>query len=97
MTHAQNTTQAETALLRNASGSATPVNNSCCAAARIIAPSSSTTEGFVPHEKLREAATPNAALTAQNRPPAQPAQGYTPRQGKRNSGTALNEKGMEVS
>jgi hypothetical protein len=31
---------------------------------------------LIPHEKLREAATPNAALTAHNRPPAQLAKGY---------------------
>lgn len=47
----------------------------CCAAAGIIVPSSSTTEALTPHKKLREAATPNATLIAQNRPPAQPAVG----------------------
>lgn len=52
-------------------------NSLCCAAAGIIAPLSSTTEALPPHEKLREAATPNATLIAQNRPPAQPAEGYT--------------------
>ncbi len=30
----------------------------------------------IPHEKLREAATPDATLIAQNRPPAQPTEGY---------------------
>ncbi|WP_092145352.1 MULTISPECIES: hypothetical protein [unclassified Pseudomonas] len=44
---------------------------------RTVAPSSNTTEALIPHEKLREADTPNATLIAQNRPPAQPAVGYT--------------------
>jgi hypothetical protein len=71
-------TQSTTALLREETSVDTPETNSlCCAAAGIIAPSSSTTEALIPHEKLREAATPNATLTAQNRPPAQPAEGYT--------------------
>ena len=71
-------TQSTTALLREETSVDTPETNSlCCAAAGIIASSSSTTEALIPHEKLREAATPNATLTAQNRPPAQPAEGYT--------------------
>ena len=74
----QHTTQKSTVLLCNANDVDTPETNSlCCAAAGIIAPSSSTTEALIPHEKLREAATPNATLIAQNRPPAQPAEGYT--------------------
>ena len=77
MTHALNITQPQPALLRNNNGIATPVNNNCCAAASVIAFSCSSAEGLIPHEKLREAATPNATLIAQNRPPAQPAVGYT--------------------
>lgn len=73
----QHNTQSPTALLREeASVDTLETNSLCCAAAGIIAPSSSTTEALIPHEKLREAATPNATLTAQNRPPAQLAQGY---------------------
>ncbi|KPA91054.1 hypothetical protein PF66_02392 [Pseudomonas asplenii] len=76
MTHAQDTIQAQAALLRNDSGIATPVTDCGCEAASIIAPFSATTEGLVPHEKLREAATPKASLIALDRPPAQPAKGY---------------------
>ncbi|MGN8031548.1 hypothetical protein ACTJKS_18330 [Pseudomonas sp. 22189] len=73
----QHNNQSPTALLREeASVDTLETNSLCCAAAGIIAPSSSTTEALIPHEKLREAATPNATLTAQNRPPAQPAEGY---------------------
>ena len=73
----QHNTQFTTALLCKETSVDTPETNSlCCAAAGIIAPSSSTTEALIPHEKLREAATPNATLIAQNRPPAQPAVGY---------------------
>ncbi|MCK8667899.1 hypothetical protein M1M11_23735 [Pseudomonas azerbaijanoccidens] len=75
----QNNTQSTTALLCKETSVDTPETNSlCCAAAGIIDPSSSTTEALIPHEKLREAATPNATLIAQNRPPAQPAVGYKP-------------------
>lgn len=75
----QHNTQSTTALLRKETSVDTLETNSlCCAAAGIIASSSSTTEALIPHEKLREAATPNATLIAQNRPPAQPAVGYTP-------------------
>ncbi|NAO25915.1 hypothetical protein PsdCFBP2356_04880 [Pseudomonas syringae pv. dysoxyli] len=64
---------AQAALLRNSSWSTTQKTNSlCCTAAGITALPSSTTEAPVPHEKLREAATPDATLIAQNRPPAQP-------------------------
>ena len=74
----QHNTQSTTALLCKETSVDTPETNSlCCAAAGIIAPSSSTTEALIPHEKLREAATPNATLNAQNRPPAQPVVGYT--------------------
>ena len=74
----QHDTQSPTALLREeASVDTLETNSLCCAAAGIIAPSSSTTDALIPHEKLREAATPNATLIAQNRPPAQPAVGYT--------------------
>ncbi|MCU1751565.1 hypothetical protein [Pseudomonas sp. 6D_7.1_Bac1] len=73
----QHNTQSTTALLRKeASVDTLETNSLCCAAAGIIAPSSSTTEALIPHEKLREAATPNATLIAQNPPPAQPAVGY---------------------
>lgn len=73
----QHDTQTTTALLRKETSVDTLETNSlCCAAAGIIAPSSSTTEALIPHEKLREAATPNATLNAQNRPPAQPVEGY---------------------
>ena len=71
-------TQSTTVLLRKETSFATLETNSlCCEAAGIIASSSSTTYALIPHEKLREAATPNATLNAQNRPPAQPAVGYT--------------------
>jgi len=74
----QHDTQSTPALLRKETSVNTPETNSlCCAAAGIIAPLSSTSEALTPHEKLREAATPNATLIAQNRPPAQPAEGYT--------------------
>lgn len=49
----------------------------CCAAVGIIAPGGATAEALIPHEKLREAATPKATLIAQNRPPAQPVMGYS--------------------
>ena len=71
-----NTTQTSTALLRNAKGVDTLVTNSlCCAAAGNIAPLRVTAEALIPHEKLRGAATPDATLIAQNRPPAQPVVG----------------------
>jgi len=74
----QHNTQSTTAFLREeTSVAALETNSICCAAAGIIAPFSSTTEALIPHEKLREAAKPNATLIAQNRPPAQPAVGYT--------------------
>jgi hypothetical protein len=74
----QHNTQSTTALLcEEVSVETLETNSLCCAAAGIIAPLSSTTQALPPHEKLREAATPNATLIAQNRPPAQPAEGYT--------------------
>ncbi|MNG16654.1 hypothetical protein D3C84_1005890 [compost metagenome] len=70
------TTQTSTALLRNANGVDTLETNSlCCAAAGIIAPLRRTAEALTPHEKLREAATPDATLIAHNRPLAQPVAG----------------------
>lgn len=51
-------------------------NSLCCVAAGITAPYS-TTEALIPHEKLREAASLNATLIAQNRPLAQPVVGYS--------------------
>ncbi len=78
MTMELHTTQTSTALLRNANGvDAQETNSLCRAAAGIIAPLSATAEALIPHEKLREAATPHATLIAQNRPPAQPVVGYT--------------------
>ncbi len=47
-------------------------NSLCCAAVGITTPLGATAEASVPHEKLREAATSDATLIAQNRPPAQP-------------------------
>jgi hypothetical protein len=77
MTMDLRTTPTSTALLRHANGVDTLETNSlCCAAAGIIAPLRVTAEALVPHEKLREAAAPNATLIAQHRPPAQPVQGY---------------------
>ncbi|WPC27685.1 hypothetical protein OE648_24195 [Pseudomonas moraviensis] len=73
----QHNTQSATALLcEEVSVDTLETNSLCCEAAGIIASSSSTTEALIPHEKLREAATPNATLNAQNRPLAQPALGY---------------------
>lgn len=73
----QQNTQSTTALLRKEANVDTLETNSlCCAAVGIVAPSSSTPEALIPHEKLREAATLSATLTAQNRPPAQLVQGY---------------------
>ena len=73
------TTQTSTALLCNANGVDTQETKSlCCAAAGIIASISATAEVLIPHEKLREAATPDATLIAQNRPLAQPVVGYKP-------------------
>nr|WP_258014253.1 hypothetical protein [Pseudomonas asplenii] len=70
-------TQPTTALLCKETSVATLETNSlCCEAAGIIASSSSTTEALIPHEKLREAATPKATLIAPDRPPAQLVQGY---------------------
>jgi hypothetical protein len=78
----QHTTQTSTALLCNASGVDTLETNSlCCAAAAAagnIAPPNVTNEVLIPHEKLRKAATPDATLIAQTRPPAQPVVGYEP-------------------
>jgi hypothetical protein len=74
----QHTSQSTTALLcEEVSVDTLETNSLCCETAGIIALSCSTTEAPIPHEKLREAATPNATLIAQNRPPAQPAVGYT--------------------
>jgi hypothetical protein len=52
-------------------------NSLCCAAAGINASSNNATEALIPHEMLREAALPDATLTAQNGPLAQPVVGYT--------------------
>ncbi|WP_347929469.1 hypothetical protein [Pseudomonas helvetica] len=72
------TTETSTALLCNANDVDTQKTKSlCCAAAGITASISATAEALIPHEKLREAATPDATLIAQDRPPAQPVVGYT--------------------
>ena len=71
-------TETSTALLCNASDvDAQKTKSLCCAAAGITAPISTTAEVHIPHEKLREAAHPDATLIAQTRPPAQPVVGYT--------------------
>lgn len=68
--------QSSTALLCNTTRVDAPETNSlCCAAAGIIAPLSATAEAHIPHKKLREAATSDAMLIAQNRPLAQPVVG----------------------
>ena len=73
----QHNTRSTTALLCEAVSVDTLQTNSlCCAAAGINAPSNSIIETLIPHEKLREAATPNATLTAPNSPPAQLVKGY---------------------
>ena len=75
MKNQQNNTSDLSALLRTANGGDTLETNSlCCAAAGIIAPLSATTEALIPHEKLRGAALSDAALTAQKRSLAQPAE-----------------------
>lgn len=77
MTHSQISIQAQTALLRHASGIDTLVKNSLrCATAGITALAHSTTEARIPYEKLRGAATPVATLNAQSGPLAQPVAGY---------------------
>ena len=79
MPHAQPTAQAMTALLRNAASvDAQKTKSLCCVAAGITALTRSATEACIPHEKLREAATPGATLNAQEHPPAQPVVGYRP-------------------
>ena len=80
MKNQQENTGAEAALLRITSGVDTSETNSlCCAAAGIIAPSSAPNEALIPLKKLRGAAVDDAMLNAQERPPAQPVMGYTPR------------------
>ncbi|WP_185057441.1 hypothetical protein [Pseudomonas chlororaphis] len=75
----QTNTQSIPALLRNACGvDAQETKSLCCEAAGIIDPISATAEALIPHEKLREAASVDAALIAQDRPPAQPVVGYKP-------------------
>ena len=74
----QHTTEASTALLRNVGMvDAQETKSLCCAAAGITKPVSATAEALIPHEKLREAAHPDATLIAQDHPPAQPVVGYT--------------------
>jgi hypothetical protein len=98
MTHSQENTQVQAALLRDDSGIDTPVNNSlCCAAAGIIDSSSATAEALIPHEKLREAATTDAPLIAQNRPPAQPSEGYTHLVMKYRSRNSMFKEGVDFT
>lgn len=74
----QDNTSTLPALLCAANGVDTLETNSlCCAAAGIIAPSSTTAEALIPHEKLRGAALADATLNVQERPLAQPVVGYT--------------------
>lgn len=78
MKPSQGNTQRQAALLCDKSGVNAPVKNSlCCLAAGITALPSITTDLLTPHEKLREAAPPDATLIAQDRPPAQPVVGCT--------------------
>ncbi|WP_244993537.1 hypothetical protein [Pseudomonas donghuensis] len=66
-----------TALLCNAASIDTlKIKSLCCAAAGIISPVSSTTEGLIPHGRLRQAAPADTTLIASDRPHAQPAKGY---------------------
>ncbi|AZC56249.1 hypothetical protein [Pseudomonas chlororaphis] len=75
----QENTQSVPALLCNACGvDAQETKSLCCEAAGIIDPVCATAEALIPHEKLREAASVDAALIAQERPPAQPVVGYKP-------------------
>ena len=94
----QHDSQPSTALLcKEASVDTLETNSFCCAAAGIIAPSSSTTEALIPHEKLREAPTPNATLTAHNRPPAKPSVGYTHLVMKERSRNSMCKEGADFT
>lgn len=63
------------ALLRtDTSVTAQKTDSLCCAAAGITEPLSATAEARIPHEKLRQAATPEHMLNAGNCSPAQLAQ-----------------------
>lgn len=74
---AQESIEATPASLREVRvGDAQKTESLCCEAAGIIPPFSSSTEGLIPHDKLREAAPSDATLIAKNRPHAQPAMGY---------------------
>ena len=74
----QETIEAPTVLLCNVGVvDAQKTKSLWCGAAGITKPVSATAEALTPHEKLREAMHPDATLIAQNRPPAQPAAGYT--------------------
>ncbi|AZC81153.1 hypothetical protein [Pseudomonas chlororaphis] len=79
MTIEQKNTQAMPALLCSAGGvDAQETKSLCCEAAGIIDPVCATAEALIPHEKLREAASVDAPLIAQERPPAQPVMGCKP-------------------
>ncbi|MBX8475377.1 hypothetical protein K5D38_11345 [Pseudomonas cichorii] len=70
------TAESSTALLCCSTSVDAQKTNSCCEAVGINALTSATAEALIPHEKLRRAATPDAPLFAQERPPAQPVVGY---------------------
>ncbi|UQS92394.1 hypothetical protein M5C90_15070 [Pseudomonas chlororaphis subsp. piscium] len=75
----QENTQFMPALLCNACGvDAQETKSLCCEAAGTIDPVCATAEALIPHEKLREAASVDAPLIAQESPPAQPVMGYKP-------------------
>ena len=77
MKNQQDNSSALPAWLRPAGSVDTLETNSfCCAAAGIIARSSATAEALIPHEKLRWAACTDTTLNAQERPLAQPIEGY---------------------
>lgn len=81
------------ALLCSVTGVTTQVKNSlCCEAAGITTPLSATDGALIPHEKLREAALPDATLNAQTRPPAQPVVGYRHVPNTREEWAALSPK-----
>lgn len=85
------TTESSTALLCYSTSVDAQKTNSYCEAVGINALTSATAEALIPHEKLRRAATPDAPLFAQKRPPAQPVMGYNHLPGKRYWPADLND------
>jgi len=63
----------------------------------IIGTSTSITEELLPYEKLREAATSHATLTAPYRPPAQPSVGYTHLVMKERSRNSMCKEGVDFT